>query len=118
MITSRNEPLSWSGIAMERVRDGITFTKQLLVYNDNIREMRRDCLNVGLISTISLLAISTFVNLPATATQLLFSLCAIPLVGAITGVPVFVYIGNALTPILAFVLTTIALSALGINKPN
>ncbi|CUI17724.1 Conserved hypothetical membrane protein [Candidatus Protochlamydia naegleriophila] len=103
---------------MECVRDGITFTKQLLVYNDNIREMRRECLNVGLISTVALLAISSFVPIPETAAQLLFSCCAIPLVGAITGVPLFVYIGNALTPILAFVLTAIALSALGISTPK
>lgn len=117
MITSRNDQ-SWYGTTMEYIRDGVTFAKQLLVYNDNIREMKKECLKVGLISTVALLIISSFVNIPETATRLLFSLCAVPLAGAITGIPLFVYIGHALTPILAFVITAIALSAFGINKPN
>lgn len=91
--------------------DILAFNKQILFPNRHLEQMRKGCLISGLACMVSIAAMHVFLHIPVSTLQLLFPLCAIPLVGATTGIPLFVYVGNNLTPILLFMISAIAFSS-------
>ncbi|MBA2367456.1 MAG: hypothetical protein H0V82_00345 [Candidatus Protochlamydia sp.] len=97
------------------LEDILAFNKQIFLPNRQLRQMRKGCLISGLACMVSIAAMHAFLGMPVSTLQSLFPLCAIPLVGAATGIPIFVYLGTTLTPILIFMVTAIAFSSVGIN---
>lgn len=96
------------------LEDILALNKQIFFPNRQIEHMRKGCLISGLACLVSIAALHVFLNVPFSTLQLILPLCAIPLAGALTGIPLFVYVGNTLTPILIFTVSAIAFSSLGI----
>lgn len=96
-------------------QDIFAYSRQLLMPNSAPSTLRKSCFIAGIVGLTTTLALGVLASLPSSTTTILVTFTAVPLVGALTGIPLIVYIGNTLNPILALMISAVALGALKLD---
>jgi hypothetical protein len=86
---------------------------QVFFPNHNLKPLRKNYLLLGVTQIIATIALTYFVQTSLITRSLLFAVSVIPLVGAVTCIPIFVNAGKGIAP--AF---TIVILAMAFEKKN
>ena len=97
-----------------------SLAKPLLLPNSTLisQEKRQYCLVAGLIATTGMIALKIFTAMTWQTFHMLTAASVVPLIGGITGIPLFVYASCALSPTILFFISALAFSFLFPPLPN
>ncbi|WP_068471135.1 hypothetical protein [Candidatus Protochlamydia phocaeensis] len=98
----------------EYTQDIIGLVRPVLVPNSTriSQSERKFCLIAGAGTLAGIIALKAFTAMSWQTFKILATVCAVPLIGGLTGIPLFVYIGCAITPPLVFITTAVAFSVI------